>query len=787
MRKIAIFISLATLTASMLFAANDEIRPFRGKALKSAEVKNAASEKPAQHNTRHITDVVGVTTDYQVSVQPTALIDTYYDYVPGGYQGSPVRVLPDGSVYMSFQAQASASAERLSYVAGINSDGTSAGCRATNANAGQRQGFPQSAYNYRTGNAAAVWHQEVNDNPDDLDVIFCYDMLSWDSTFRPGSNIFSTFAIVNNSEIDANPNVTPNYNDGVDPYPWSTSIMEKNTFIWPYIYIGPSPLGENYSRYYIDARNSTSHNQEISDTSGDPYASSNHLFGYADVSSDDEENDLTDLDWHFRTFPELDAYNHAATGQWASGDLMFTVGTGVNEGKVALAGRISGYDYGVDDNKLMVYYSNDYGQNWTLYCASNSAQRAPEAPGLLIYAASDSLLFSDINPNPRLDDFGGASNIVFDSNGNLHSAAVFALIGDSEDGDPTAFTYYRSTFMVKSYVFRPEQGGTAYVQDLWPFDNGHQNDSAFGGSMFKPWDANSDGQQDFYWSEASETRARDITACFPSTVWDIDSHPTSVSPDMHIKFSTNNDNNWMAAVWTDAFFANAFGDDGLTYYSSWSDKAMMQIALSNDGGNSWTAPIALHNNGTVIPDTTIVWEGYEPSLAGINPTYPYPADKIIDVSAEHGAEPGTWGRLYLMFLDDHVYGSSIQSYSLVGNGGRIMYMGVDFNMSFVDANDNQTPTPVATGNILKSNYPNPFNPSTTIRYDVPVAGKMNLSVYNVKGQLVKTLINSQVAKGENSIVWNGKDNSGRTAASGVYFYRVSLNGKSETRKMLLVK
>ncbi|MDD2228063.1 MAG: FlgD immunoglobulin-like domain containing protein [Candidatus Cloacimonetes bacterium] len=95
----------------------------------------------------------------------------------------------------------------------------------------------------------------------------------------------------------------------------------------------------------------------------------------------------------------------------------------------------------------------------------------------------------------------------------------------------------------------------------------------------------------------------------------------------------------------------------------------------------------------------------------------------------------------------------------------------------------------AVANIVKavSNYPNPFNPSTTIRYSVPKDGGVNLFIYNTRGQLVRTLVNERRKKGNYTVIWNGKDNSGNTVSSGVYFSRILSNGKSRTSKMLMMK
>ncbi len=85
------------------------------------------------------------------------------------------------------------------------------------------------------------------------------------------------------------------------------------------------------------------------------------------------------------------------------------------------------------------------------------------------------------------------------------------------------------------------------------------------------------------------------------------------------------------------------------------------------------------------------------------------------------------------------------------------------------------------------NYPNPFNPTTTIAFEIPSTSDVSLKIYNIKGQLVKELINGRLTPGSYKTEWDGKDQTGNQAASGVYFYRLMTSGKCITSKMLLLK
>ena len=88
---------------------------------------------------------------------------------------------------------------------------------------------------------------------------------------------------------------------------------------------------------------------------------------------------------------------------------------------------------------------------------------------------------------------------------------------------------------------------------------------------------------------------------------------------------------------------------------------------------------------------------------------------------------------------------------------------------------------------LKGCYPNPFNPTTTISFSIKEKAPVELIIYNILGQKVRTLVNQPLEPGEHSIVWNGTDNKGRSVASGIYFYRMKAGNYSETQKMVLKK
>jgi len=97
------------------------------------------------------------------------------------------------------------------------------------------------------------------------------------------------------------------------------------------------------------------------------------------------------------------------------------------------------------------------------------------------------------------------------------------------------------------------------------------------------------------------------------------------------------------------------------------------------------------------------------------------------------------------------------------------------------------PTVPALSTALNSNYPNPFNPETTISYSLSQGENVKIEVYNVRGQLVRTLVNENKAAGHHKVVWTGVDNNNRPVSSGVYYYKMTAGKYSSSKKMILMK
>jgi len=134
---------------------------------------------------------------------------------------------------------------------------------------------------------------------------------------------------------------------------------------------------------------------------------------------------------------------------------------------------------------------------------------------------------------------------------------------------------------------------------------------------------------------------------------------------------------------------------------------------------------------------------------------------------------------------DHTFYAEPTDWALISaydyQGAWLMRLNVSGELNSVEGSD------IVSATTLLGNYPNPFNPTTTISFNLAEAGNVNLGIYNIKGQLVKTLVNEHLDADNHNIAWNGRDENNNTAASGIYFYKISTKSYSSTRKMILMK
>jgi hypothetical protein len=112
---------------------------------------------------------------------------------------------------------------------------------------------------------------------------------------------------------------------------------------------------------------------------------------------------------------------------------------------------------------------------------------------------------------------------------------------------------------------------------------------------------------------------------------------------------------------------------------------------------------------------------------------------------------------------------------------------IDNVISAVNKLDSVTVKALPAVYALSQNFPNPFNPTTTIEYSIPQAGNVDLVIYNLAGQKVRTLINEHQAASYSKVVWDGKNDMGETVGAGMYFYKLVSGNFNKIQKMTLIK
>jgi hypothetical protein len=137
-------------------------------------------------------------------------------------------------------------------------------------------------------------------------------------------------------------------------------------------------------------------------------------------------------------------------------------------------------------------------------------------------------------------------------------------------------------------------------------------------------------------------------------------------------------------------------------------------------------------------------------------------------------------RIYTIREKDNSIGSVIL---YLGKGESDLY----FNASSFTSVDDDVESEIPEGFYLKQNFPNPFNPGTKIAFILSKPGQVKVDIFNVLGQKVRTLVQRYLKAGYHQVEWNGRDDSGKEIASGIYFYRLQTNNFDGIKKMVLMR
>jgi hypothetical protein len=138
-----------------------------------------------------------------------------------------------------------------------------------------------------------------------------------------------------------------------------------------------------------------------------------------------------------------------------------------------------------------------------------------------------------------------------------------------------------------------------------------------------------------------------------------------------------------------------------------------------------------------------------------------------------------WFGFSFQYIRDDVAGAPIDRFEIFKDVKNAIQMG--------PGAPNITGDEIPRANRLSQNFPNPFNPSTTIRYDVQARGLVTVKIFDVSGRLVSTIVNGAKDAGSYSVVWDGTNDGGAPVASGIYFCKMETTGFVAVKKLVLLR
>ncbi len=676
--------------------------------------------------------------NYEFTKNPTVLLESFYDYMIGSYNGIPLRNIPldEGGYFLTYHGKRTAIGSRRTFYAHLSADGEILNqneiTQVTN-----HEGYPTLGVDPQSGKPMYAWHANT-DADSELEVQFVVDAFMYDL-----SGLFNEVQIIVDNPLDVLVN--------------GAIASSDNEFIWPTIQIGPSPVA-GMRRVYVANRNAVTH------TTGDK-PSENLLLAYADFNAEMIEL-ANDLEWSYTSIPEMDQWNNEPS--WRR---PFHALTTDNLGNVYYAGYHFAYTVDevlIDEPDMDVFKCTNYGEGTWTRVADYGRIPTWNPPGTLggtgYFVADGDVPYLDSELHWGIVN-SSHLNAVTSEDGKIIFPILFSVNANTGG-------YYPDFHNVKAAIY--DTATDEYIiTEIYPQKDPADNHN----EAFTPWDLEAPwGVAEHYPNDDGQSYLNP-EKIWPFPHWDDALHTdTMMFHNNNIKVSEPNADGLMVAVWQDAMRARLYNKfpDSYPELAPYSNTPEIYIATSNDNGYHWSEPIILNN-----VDTT--------EFAGLKPMWVYPADKVITM----GTTPEGYyvGKLGFMFYDDYTWGANAidpPAHS-VNDGGAVMFTEMQMEFGPYTGSSNNDGTAPQMTRILNQNYPNPFNPETSISFDMPINGKAKLDIFNVKGQLVKSLFDGVAPFGRTTLTWDSTDNSGKAVTSGLYFYRVTTDNHSETRKMMLMK
>lgn len=665
--------------------------------------------------------------DISITQAPVAMGFSYYDYMVGGRYSLPLRNIQNiagGGYFATFHARTSGSVPRRVYYSYLWENSSTAITEPLNP-ISTYEGYPSLSVDPVSGKPIYTWHAETVGQ--ELDVLYTMD------SFVAGiTGLLSPVRTV----ID-NP-VSITHPDG--------TITTDNVFLWPTSVIGPSPI-VGKRRIYIAARNNVRRQ------------CTTMLLAYADFNTSDIEAG-TELSWSYTSIPTLDTWA-LDSSTMRSPYLALACD---DAGNIYLCGYHTAYNpqtyEQVIEPPMDVFKCSDFGQGtWSYHSSMDRlpSWNPPASPqtGDGYFTNEDGIPYADAQLYWELVN-SSHLNATVDNFGRIHVPALWCLM--NADG-----AYYPELHVVKEFVFDPAYNSFEIIE-IYPQKN---PDDAVN-NWFQPWDRQAPYGIADGWTEDGGIWTPNMHRDWPFCLYD---HFAEYDPMFgtynNIKITEANPMGWMAVLWQSSWRARLRRVYNNHDYDAWYDTPEIMISFSMDNGNTWMEPVSINNVDY-------------PEFSGRIPMWSYPADQIIYQGHSGG---NRLGKLGIMFFDDYFWFANCISAALLANpGGEVMFTEVQLSVNV----ENDDPTAIPSPVLLTGNHPNPFSYNTAVTYEVTKSSMVELAVYNVKGQKIRTLFSGTALSGQNSITWDGCDGNGKRMPSGMYFCRITSGEHSQTRKLMLI-
>ncbi|MBN2016574.1 MAG: T9SS type A sorting domain-containing protein, partial [Candidatus Cloacimonetes bacterium] len=657
---------------------------------------------------------------------PTTLtgFTNYYDYMPGSYCGRPLVCQPDIFGGVYFLFHGRPNTTDNRRVYWAYVYPNGAIEYATITTSDTWQGYPGITMHPASGDPIGTWHDILGSStPEDTNTLLSYD--DYALLHIPG--FWKT------------------------PVRFDQPIPYVDEYIWPYTFIGMAPDYATSGNYRVYQTSQQNPDGEIE----------HDIIRWIDVPQDDwVYGDLTIM---------LDKNNWGGpvniSRDWSNPDLgiacrpypSFAVDP-YNAGHVAIFGY-AGYTNGLIGGEIVpqgwyVWDCYDGGETWSydnLHFYETDVGMLNE---YVVYAVENIPGFTvdDVLIDSLHVWIGWPGNqhsthrtTLFDCEGNMHLPELFWICSvDGVAGSASYWPYYEFQY----------QGEVVYKTDgTWEIRNVPN---------LPGWDA---------WSGMSVPWKIDPISG-DTLVYPWRDYPFAISND--VGFHENSQRNaacltqpWMVQVWNSGT-KTLYAENGIPGYDDYATHPILHVSATINNGENWSAPIELSD----------IYSSVYPEFGNMITMYPYINATIKDLG-------GGWGRIDMYFFDDNDYGSSINSMG-PATGGEMVYC--SFKIDFDGLVLSTDPQPQPEVNMTLYNIPNPFFSHTQIQFSAS-AGVENakVTIYNVRGQLVKTLDTVTDTHTEGHATWDGKDNSGKSVSNGIYFYKVKTDNIERTQKLILMR